>query len=267
MSKPANFLTLMLAAFSTLALTACGGGSGGGQEEGTGTLSVGITDAGADMVTEVHVTFTGITVKPKSGGQLRFPIDPPITVDLMELTGENSVSLIGDQQVPAGEYNWIALEVAANTGSDTDNLWVIQDVGGREPMEIPSGQQSGLRLVSGFTVLANRTTALMIDWDLRKALVMPSNGDETWKLRPALRITDLAVYGRIEGTVSDQLFMGSPAIDDACDYNATEDEGNAVYAFKLPEPDAQTGEPPLAERFAAVDVDDIDDNELDGENP
>ena len=61
MFKPANLLTLMLAAFSALALTACGGGSGGGQEEGTGTLSVGITDASYEDIEHVYVRFTGVT--------------------------------------------------------------------------------------------------------------------------------------------------------------------------------------------------------------
>ncbi len=161
MSKPANLLTLMLALFSALALTACGGGSsGGGQEDGTGTLSVGITDAGAEEVKEVWVKFTGVTVKPKSGAQQYYPVESEenslgLPVNLMALTGERHVQLLDNQVLPTGEYNWIALEIATNDEVEPNNLYVETDLGLIEEMEveIPSGQQSGLRLVSGFTVL------------------------------------------------------------------------------------------------------------------
>ena len=107
-------------------------------------------------------------------------------------------------------------------------------------------------------MLANQRTDFMIDWDLKKALVMPRNGRGVWKLRPALRITDLAVYGRIEGTVANTLFD----LTDRCAYDSSQDEGNAVYAFRVPE-----GAASLADRFDAVMVDDIDDDDIDGENP
>jgi hypothetical protein len=135
--------------------------------------------------------------------------------------------LLEAQSVPAGSYNWIRLHVAAAEDGSIADAFVETRVGGMEELEIPSALQNGLRLVSGFTVLAGQHTQLVLDWDLKKALVYPGSGG-AWKLRPALRITDLAVFGRIEGAVAPGLFGAGQN----CNYDATLDSGNAVYAYE-----------------------------------
>ena len=220
-----------------LTLVACGGGSGSSSgvavgiesvSEGVqnGELSVGITDAELEDVTAVWVTFTAVTLKPQDGDQLEFDLDPDVKVDLLTLSDGTYMPLLEAQSVPAGSYNWIRLHVdAAEDGSIADSF--VETIGGgMEELEIPSALQNGLRLVSGFTVLADQHTELVLDWDLKKALIYPGSGG-AWKLRPALRITDLAVFGRIEGAVAPALFDSSQN----CNYDASLDSGNAVYAY------------------------------------
>ncbi len=221
------FVTMAL-----LTLVACGGGSGGGVAVGiesaqNGQLSVGITDAELEDVTAVWVTFTAVTLKPQDGDQLEFDLDPAVEVNLLTLSDGTYMPLLEAESVPAGRYNWIRLHVAAAEDGSIADAFVKTKVGGMEELEIPSALQNGLRLVSGFTVLAGQHTRLVIDWDLKKALVYPGSGG-AWKLRPALRITDLAIFGRIEGAVAPGLF--DSGLD--CNYDATLDSGNAVYAYE-----------------------------------
>jgi hypothetical protein len=228
-----------------LTLVACGGGggSGGGVAVGiesvsdgvqNGQLSIGITDAELEDVTAVWVTFIGVTLKPQDGEQLEFDLDPAVEVNLLTLSHGTYMPLLEAQSVPAGRYNWIRLHVAAAEDGSIADAFVLTMGGGMEELEIPSALQNGLRLVSGFTVLAGQHTQLVLDWDLKKALVYPGSGG-AWKLRPALRITDLAVYGRIEGAVAPGLFGSGQD----CNYDATLDSGNAVYAYEgdVSEPD------------------------------
>ncbi len=207
-----------------LLLSACGSGSGSGSG-GTGSLSVALTDAPVDGVSQVWVEFTGVQVKPSNGPAIDFPFDAPLDVDLLTLTSGNSTTLLNGEKLPAGRYDWIALEVNAAADTVMDS-YVMDDSGNMVELSIPSGAQQGLRLVSGFTVLAGATTSFMVDWDLRKALTNPV-GQQGYFLRPALRITDTAQYGTISGTVDDALLT-----DSSCNNDLAEDKGNLVYVYE-----------------------------------
>lgn len=218
-----------LAAFgvSCAILTGCGGGgsSSSGTDDSTGTLSLGITDAPVDNVAEVWVQFTGVRIQPRDGDAIEFEFDSPMDIDLLTLTGENSTSLLNNESVPAGEYDWIALDVNAQFDSELDSFVTLDD-GGTVELQVPSGSQQGLRLVSGFTVTANQNSSFMIDWDLRKGLTDPQ-GQPGMFLRPALRIVDMTEHGTIAGTVEDVLLM-----DDTCANDLADDRGNSVYLYQ-----------------------------------
>src|SRR5690606_20341968 len=181
--------TLLAAAVAALIASGCGGG-GGDHAIGvtpTGTRSVSLTDAPVDDVAEVWVHVTGVRLKPAKGAPIEFRFDEPKDIDLLSLTASDSVALIDGETVPAGNYEWIALDVDADFDNVFDS-YVLDNSGGMIELRVPS--QQGVRLVSGFTVLAGGTTRLMIDWDLRRALTNPT-GQPGYFLRPALRITDL----------------------------------------------------------------------------
>ncbi len=214
-----------VAILAGLVLSACGGGGGGSSP--TGSLSLAITDTPLDgNVTEVNVEFWGLRLKPKNGPAfvIDFGAGNEKLIDLLQLQGTNSADLIVDETVPAGDYNWVWLLV--NARKDTMDSFVEIDGSAVYPLYIPSAEQTGLKLVSGFTVPAGGDVDFIIDWNLANAVHAPPGQDPNYFIRPALRITNRALVGTIEGTVPAGLIdENNPA---SCS------GGNRVYLFEKP---------------------------------
>jgi len=217
-----------------IALTACAvafiaacGGSGDSSmptDNSTGILNISMTDAAVDDVSEVWVEFAGVRLKPQSADEIVIEFDAPRSINLLDLQDGKTEALLANRRVPVGPYNWIRLAVNAQFDNVYDS-YVMRN-GGMVELRVPSGSQSGLKLVSGFTVTANQSTNIVIDWDLRKALSEPQ-GQPGMHLRPALRVTDMAVFGSLTGTVAEALVM-----DESCTNDLVEDTGNAVYLYE-----------------------------------
>lgn len=205
-----------------IGIASCGG-SGGASGEKTGFIGIGITDAPIDSVSAVVVEFTGVTLKPSSGAEIVITFVEPKTFDLMTLTGGLTAELLPETEVPVGEYNWIRLAVNAEFDSIYDSYAMTPT--GQVELRVPSGSNSGLKLVSGFTVTQDQSTNLVIDWDLRKALSDPL-GQPGLHLRPAIRITDMSSYGTLTGTVSEALMT-----DESCTNDPAMGTGSAVYLY------------------------------------
>ena len=202
---------------SGLAATAL---SGCGDDDSWGTLSLGVTDAPVDDAARVVVEFTGVELRHADGGIETFTFDSPRQIDLLALQGGGSELLLDDAQVPAGEYEWIRLSVNANRDASTS--FIEYDDGTVFPLFIPSGDQAGLRLVSGFVVPAGASADFTIDFDLRRSIVRPPGLGPNHILRPALRLVDNAQIGSIAGRVDPSLIF--PASGEPC--------APAVYAFE-----------------------------------
>lgn len=188
--------SLLLAA-SALLLSACLGG-GSGSSGGTGQLSLSVTDAPVDEAEAVVVSFTGVVLQPQSGERLEIDFDVPRQIDLLQLTGSASEPLLEDVTVPAGGYNWIRLKVLNGEHNNDDTYITIG--GSAYPLWIPSGDQRGLQLVSGFDVPLDGHGDFTIDFDLRKAVTKPV-GKDHYHLRPALRLVQTAATGSLTGGV------------------------------------------------------------------
>lgn len=211
-----------------LALYGCGGSGDSAMDTGgTGYVSILVTDAPVDDVTEVWVQFTGVELKPQNGSPIEFTFDAPRNIDLLTLTGGTTESLLPMTAVEVGPYEWIRLKVNAEFDDDVTDSYVMTDTGEMVELAVPSGSQSGLKLVSGFTVTQNQSTNLVIDWDLRQALVEPK-GRPGLYLRPALRVTDTAVYGTLFGTVDATLVEDA----DNCSNDPAANTGSAVYLYE-----------------------------------
>lgn len=199
------------------ALIACGGSSDG---DSTGTLSLGLTDAPVDNLTDVVITVTGVTLKPQGGEAISFSFDEPKVIDLLELQDGNAATLLGDEEVQAGAYNWVRLELSEESG----DLYVMEDTGGQVDLTIPSGFQTGLKLVSGFTVPAGGSADFTIDFDVRKSVVDPE-GLTGYLLKPALRLIDNAEAGTIAGTVDESTLVSAECA-------SAQDYAGLVYVYQ-----------------------------------
>jgi hypothetical protein len=206
-----------LVAVLMLALAACGGGSGGdGAKAGsTGVLKLGITDSPIDQADSVVVQFAGVELKPRNGEA--FSVDftsngvpAPKTIDLMKFQNGERAMLLDGAVVPAGEYEWMRLKVNVDPAV-TDSYVGI--AGQQCEMRIPSGAETGLKLIRGFTVGVGTTTDMTIDFDLRKSVLAPPGqrtdparcGGQAYMLKPVLRVVDNLEVGSIAGRVDPAL--------------------------------------------------------------
>lgn len=181
-------------AMSALLVAGCGGG-GSGSSGGDGSLSFDVTDAPVDDANKVVIQVEEVQVKPADGERIVFSFDNPKSFDLLQLRGSASAELIQDESVESGRYDWIRLIIT----DDVSESFVETSTGGTEALKVPSGQQSGLKLVSGFNVPEGGSADFTIDFDLRKGLV--DRGSNGFILKPAHRLIDNTEVGTIAGTV------------------------------------------------------------------
>ncbi len=198
----ATWLILLSIAFG---LAGCSG-SDGGDGERTGTLKVGITDAPVDMADKVVVVFTGVELKPANGPAFSIDFAAPKSIDLLALQGGQRADLVDGTEVPAGEYAWMRLKVDA-APNVVDSY--LELGGGQCELRVPSGDETGLKMIRSFTVGVGTTTDLTIDFDLRKSVVQPPGQQsdaatcdgQAYLLKPVLRLIDRLEVGTITGTV------------------------------------------------------------------
>ncbi|MDI9246595.1 DUF4382 domain-containing protein [Marinobacter sp. CHS3-4] len=222
MPRILNYL-LPLSMAATLA--ACGG-DGSSTGPGTGSVSLNLTDAPTTEFSEVNITFTGVTLKPKDGERIEISFEEAKTLDLLTLQGGETASLLDEVEVPAGDYNWIRLQL------DMDPLktYVMQD-GGQKSLFIPSGAQTGLKLIRGFTVAEGGQSGFTVDFDVRKSIVDPKGGQADYYLKPVLRIVDNLSVGSITGEV-DYANINSSRMDNPDLANCTEGYAGAIYVYE-----------------------------------
>jgi hypothetical protein len=221
-SKPAALVAAVV-----LSLTGCGSSD----KDASGLLTVKLTDSPVDRASEVVVVFTGIELKHESGPPFSIdfcaPGDPPAqcrkSIDLLTLQDGVTVDLLDEVQVEAGRYEWIRLKVLAEQNLQDGSYIVLEEGGAQYPLWVPSGAQTGLKLVRPFVVAQGGVTELVIDFDLRKSVLAPPGLAPNYILKPTLRLVDKLQTGTIVGTVD-------------LDYLAEEQEVEScvagVYLFK-----------------------------------
>jgi hypothetical protein len=192
-----------------ITLTGCG-------DFGMGTLTLRISDAPVDIANRVVVQFKGVEVHSSSGDTLTYSISD--NIDLLELTRGESKAILEDKDLDAGDYTWIRLLVNATSG-ELDSFIELK-TGAQHSLVIPSGEETGLKLVRGFEVPDNGSADLTIDFDLRKSIYMPESDADDYVLKPSLRIVETADTGSISGSVDLALVTNTSCAG-----------GNAVYAF------------------------------------
>ncbi len=227
-----KLLCIVLISIYMMVLGGCGsssgGGSGGDGSNGgasTGLLSLNITDAPVDNASQVVVEFTGIEIQSSSGDRTEINYLTPKHIDLLALHGGRSEVILDNAVLPSGDYEWIRLKVNAECDVLDSYIEFNDDINDRHSLQVPSGSQSGLKLVRGFNLAADGVADFTIDFDLRKSVNKPNknikgNCSGNYKLKPALRMVNNTEAGSISGTVHSTLIS-----DPACT------SGNVVYVF------------------------------------
>src|SRR5262249_15182845 len=142
----------------------------------------GLTDGPVDSALEVVVAFTGIELKPAGGSAMEvIPMDESACDDFDAATGTCSINLldlVGTQRrvvfsesLPADDYEWIRLHVTAER--DGMQSYIRNLDGTMCSLYVPSGSETGLKIVSGITVTANGVSDYTLDFDVRKSITNP----------------------------------------------------------------------------------------------
>jgi hypothetical protein len=169
-----------------------------------GTMNVRMTDAPGDyehvnlVVTQVSARMEGVdsTEADTTGGWVVLN-NTAATYDLVTL--QNGIfTTIGTGLVPAGRYTQLRLKIG--TGST-----VVVD-GVSHPLVVPSGAQSGLKLVGAFDVPASGVVDVALDFDAQRSIVLTGAG--TYLLKPVIRVLPTTASGAITGTIAP---AGTPA--------------------------------------------------------
>ncbi len=229
----------LMAAAALMALAGCDSGSG--PVEQTGFLSLGISDGPIDA-DKVCIAFTGVELKGQGApfmvdvGEADVP--DVVNINLITVPGDNAAPLLSNEEIPAGEYQWLRLAVNAEvggtggTGDDPTSVECVGDasyvsIGGTPyNLYIPSGAESGLKFVNGITIPATVPVAYTAEFDLMLSMKEPIVEGEDAKMRPTVRLVNNIEVGTLTGDVDSGLVDGCPAPAD--DSNAP---GPMVFVF------------------------------------
>jgi hypothetical protein len=184
---------------TALGLAACGGGSGD-----NGQMSLSVADAPVDGAEAVVVKFTGVELTADSGNPVDITFTAPKSIDLLNQSGTASAVLF-DQPIPAGTYGQIRLMVVAD--GDPSNSYIKLSDGSMHGLQVPSGSETGLKLVTGFTVPSSGVVDYTIDFDLRQAVTCPTGQSPACTLKPAERLVDNTTVGNIQGVLSNTIVL------------------------------------------------------------
>lgn len=197
----APWITTRLALVALLGAAPLGGCWWSSNDQATLTLAV--ADTPVDGAQSVVVTFTGVQIQGASGSPIAFDFSSPFQVNLLNLQDDKFALLLDGVDIPSGNYQWIRLMVDMSQSNIT-----LAD-GSVHPLVMPSGDETGLKVVSGFSIGSDEDAVFTVDFDLRRSITLASGA---YDFKPALRLVDVNRSGALEGEVSNTLSIGGVSI-------------------------------------------------------
>ena len=204
-----------------LMFVACGGGGGSGGDVATGTLSLSLTDASSSdyqtvfvTIDEVQVHLGGSENNPNHWKSVDMPISP-LTVDLFDLVNGVREDL-GLVDLDAGRYTQMRLIIGNYPNPDYHPFANYVITNAETPvvheLKIPSGHNTGFKVVNGFTINADQMTELILDFDATRSVIQAGSSGQ-WLLKPTVKAIEEEGYAIIEGRVTDGAIPTPSGID------------------------------------------------------
>jgi hypothetical protein len=168
-------------------------------ETGQGQIKLTMVDAPADY-DQVNIVVTRVEVhKANTDSNSGWFVinDNAATYDLLTLRNGASV-VLGNSSLDAGLYTQIRLIIG--TGSN-----VVVD-GVVYPLEIPSGDQTGVKLNHQFEIQSDLIYELLLDFNAERSILNTGNGQ--YKLKPVIRVVPIVISGTITGKINPIIAAG-----------------------------------------------------------
>lgn len=235
---------LGLAATVAAMLTACG--SDGAPSTNTGTLNLSVSDTPIKDAAKVCIKFDGVQLKKDDEGPwIDIDFDDPVVINLLANQGAVSETLVS-AEVEAGTYAMIRLNVDAVTGNgagvgdadptdpvcaDEENgSYLLTDTGALFNIWVPSGDQTGLKLIKDIIIPVNGSGNYTAEWDLGMSFVAPPGlGTAEAIMKPVIKLVANNEVGTLNGTVANELVSPNPPNPAVCD--TEEGLGPMIYVF------------------------------------
>lgn len=190
----------VLASMAVIVLvSACGGGSTAGMS----SVQVSLTDTPVDGADQVVVAVSGMAFKPEGSAPEVVASFAPRSIDLLQYQNGRTVILLQNTPMNPGRYQWLRLII--NAQPNVRDSYIV--INGQEcELNVPSGAETGLKMIRPIDVPAAGSLALTVDFDLHQSVHAPpgqaSGACMTgYVLRPTLRLVNDANVGAIDGTV------------------------------------------------------------------
>lgn len=209
------FLLLVGCILSVFGCSGGGGVSSVSSEGQNGELSLKITDATTTEFQAVYITVDEIQASMAPANESEEDTDwitvatPEQTYNLLELVNGVTEHL-GITELEAGVYNQLRL-ILGHLSDDGINIlgephpfanYFIDHSDQSNELKIPSGYESGFKIVGRFIIDEDETTDLILDFDVVKSIIQAGFSEE-WILKPTVKVLDEDDSAQIDGFVSD----------------------------------------------------------------
>jgi hypothetical protein len=197
-----KFLKQITSIIVLLLVLSCGDSDSSNTTE-TAKVSVRLVDDPGDYQ-NVFVEVIDVMVKYDGGsndendddsGWESLGIINPGVYDLLELTGGVNLELVDDEEIETGTIKQIRLILGE------DNSVVLEGETEARPLNTPSAQQSGLKVMINQEILAGFNYDFILDFDVDESIVMAGNSGNI-NLKPVLRASLEVNSGTLVGNVT-----------------------------------------------------------------
>ncbi len=180
---------------------------------GTGTLSIALTDSSCGSYAAIYVTIDEVQVNnddtsANENSGWRTVATPMKTYNLLKLIN-GITEVLGEDELEAGVYNQIRL-IIGKTPESENNIngephpyanYVLFDDGSDEPLKIPSGYNTGIKLVHNFEVEENNFVELLLDFEACRSVVETESGK--YILKPTIKVIETLNKSDVFGDVTE----------------------------------------------------------------
>ena len=156
------------------------------------------------------MTIARVEVHHDGNGSWQTVAEPNKTYNLLDLVNGVREDL-GIASLDAGHYTQMRLIIGETAEAGGINMfsvahpyanYVINLADEVHELKVPSGTNTGLKIVNGFNINENQTTELILDFDAMRSVVKAGKSGK-YLLKPTVKVLNTVEYAIVSGQVTD----------------------------------------------------------------